>query len=43
VVGLGAEAAYAAESIQHISLTLEPPIDAGGERVLVVRGFDKEP
>ena len=43
IVELGAEAGYAAESIQHISLTLEPPVDAVGERVLVARGFDEAP
>ena len=43
IVELGAEAGYAAESIQHISVTLEPPVDAAGERVLVARGFDEAP
>src|SRR2546421_5154461 len=43
IVELGAEAGYAAESIQHISVTLEPSVDAAGERVLVARGFDEAP
>jgi len=43
IVELGAEAGYAAESIQHISVTLEPPVNAAGERVLVARGFDEAP
>lgn len=43
VLELGAEAGYATESIQRVTLTLGPPVDADGQRVLVERGFDEHP
>ena len=43
VVQLGAEAGYAADSIQKVSITLEAPVDAHGERVLVAPPFDEHP
>ena len=43
VIELGAGENHATESIQRVTVTLEPPIDARGERVLVARGSDEKP
>ena len=43
VIELGAGENHATESIQRVTVTLEPPVDARGERVLVARGSDEKP
>jgi Trypsin-co-occurring domain 2 len=43
VLELGASGSYANETIQKITLTLEPPVDADGEPVKVARHFRRKP
>ncbi len=43
VVEFGAGGSYVAESIQRVTIKLDPPVDATGNRVLVARGFDRKP
>ena len=43
VVELGAGGTYNSESIQRVTIKLDPPVDADGNRVLVARGSDDKP
>jgi hypothetical protein len=43
VLELGGGGSYANESVQKVTVSLEPPVTADGDRVLVHRGFDKKP
>jgi hypothetical protein len=43
VLELGGGGSRATETIQKMTVTLEPPVDADGERVLVHRGLDEKP
>lgn len=43
VVELGGGGQYAAESIQNVKVTLEPPVDRQGNPVKVTRDLDEKP
>ena len=43
VIELGGGGSLANESIQKVTITLEPPVNRDGERVLVTRGSDEKP
>ena len=43
VLELSGEGIRATETIQKLTVTLEPPVDAAGERVRVYRGSDQKP
>jgi Trypsin-co-occurring domain 2 len=43
VLELGGGGSRATETIQKLTVTLEPPVDAFGERVRVHRGSDEKP
>jgi hypothetical protein len=43
VVELGGTGSYVNESIQKVTVTLEPPVNRFGERLLVTRGADEKP
>lgn len=43
VLELAAGGNYALESVQRVKITLDPPVDANGQRVLVTRGSNAMP
>jgi Trypsin-co-occurring domain 2 len=43
VLELGGGGSRATETVQKLTVTLEPPVDAAGERVRVHRGLDQKP
>ncbi|GLX93213.1 hypothetical protein GT755_03560 [Herbidospora sp. NEAU-GS84] len=43
VVELDGKGTYAAEEIQKITITLEPPVDVNGDPVKVTQGYDVKP
>jgi hypothetical protein len=43
VLELGGGGSRATETVHKLTVTLEPPVDAAGERVHVHRGLDQKP